>query len=363
VERKKMTPRDLTADQFAEKVFESVLGALDTWAMFVGDKFGLYHALAGGTTSQAGLAERTGMHPRYLREWLEHQVTAGVVEVEDASVDPEQRSYSLPEGQTEVLTDKDSLNFLAPFVRLVVAGGIQLPALLEAYRNGGGVSWAEYGPDMRTGQAEMNRPWFVNELGTSWFPAVPEIQQRLTAGAKIADVGCGEGWSSLAMALAYPDITVDGYDIDGPSMDAAREHADANGVSDRVTFHTVDPASTEVPTGYDMVTAFECIHDMSDPVGVLATMRQMVADDGIVVVMDEAVADAFGDSSEDVERLMYGFSMFVCLPDGMSHQPSVGTGTVMRPATLEKYAKEAGFSQVEVLPIENDLWRFYKLEL
>jgi 2-polyprenyl-3-methyl-5-hydroxy-6-metoxy-1,4-benzoquinol methylase len=164
------------------------------------------------------------------------------------------------------------------------------------------------------------------------------------------------------MALAYPSISVDGYDVDGPSMEAAGQHAEAAGVSDRVSFHTVDPASTDVETGYDLVTAFECIHDMSDPVGVLAKMRQMVADNGLVVVMDEAVADAFGESTDDVERLMYGFSMFVCLPDGMSHQPSVGTGTVMRPSTLEKYAQRAGFTEIEVLPIKNDLWRFYELK-
>jgi 2-polyprenyl-3-methyl-5-hydroxy-6-metoxy-1,4-benzoquinol methylase len=164
------------------------------------------------------------------------------------------------------------------------------------------------------------------------------------------------------MALAYPEITVDGYDVDEASMEAARQHAAAAGLSDRVSFHTVDPASTDVETGYDLVTAFECIHDMSDPVGVLAKMWRMVADDGIVIVMDEAVAHAFGDSTDDVERLMYGFSMFVCLPDGMSHQPTVGTGTVMRPSTLEKYATDAGFSGIEVLTIENDLWRFYELK-
>jgi 2-polyprenyl-3-methyl-5-hydroxy-6-metoxy-1,4-benzoquinol methylase len=302
------------------------------------------------------------MHERYLKEWLEHQVTGRLISVDDPKKNPDARVYSLPTGHAEVLTDRDSLSYLTPFVRLVVAGGIQLPALLDAYRTGGGVPWSQYGPDMRTGQAEMNRPWFVNELGTSWFPSVPSIQDKLTSGARVADVGCGEGWSSVAMALAYPEITVDGYDVDEASMEAARQHAAAAGLSDRVSFHTVDPASTDVETGYDLVTAFECIHDMSDPVGVLAKMWRMVADDGIVIVMDEAVAHAFGDSTDDVERLMYGFSMFVCLPDGMSHQPTVGTGTVMRPSTLEKYATDAGFSGIEVLTIENDLWRFYELK-
>jgi 2-polyprenyl-3-methyl-5-hydroxy-6-metoxy-1,4-benzoquinol methylase len=357
------TPIDhQTAEELSGRVFGAVLGALDTWAIYVGDKFGLYDLLAQGPSTQPKLSATSGMHVRYLSEWLEHQVTGGLLTVDDAGNASESRVYGLRPGHAEVLTDRDSLSYLTPFVRLFVAGGIQLPALLEAYRTGDGVSWSQYGPDMRTGQAEMNRPWFINELGSNWFPSVPSIQDKLTSGARVADVGCGEGWSSVAMALAYPSISVDGYDVDGPSMEAAGQHAEAAGVSDRVSFHTVDPASTDVETGYDLVTAFECIHDMSDPVGVLAKMRQMVADNGLVVVMDEAVADAFGESTDDVERLMYGFSMFVCLPDGMSHQPSVGTGTVMRPSTLEKYAQRAGFTEIEVLPIKNDLWRFYELK-
>jgi SAM-dependent methyltransferase len=351
-----------STEDFAGRVFESVLGALDTWAMYVGDKFGLYGLLADGDSTLPQLSSRSGMHERYLAEWLEHQATAGILVVDDPSNDPASRKYSLPEGHAEVLTDRDSLAYLTPFVRLVVAGGIQLPALLEAYRTGGGVSWSEFGTDMRTGQAEMNRPWYMNELGSSWFPSVPSLHQRLTDGARIADVGCGEGWSSIAIAAAYPQSKVDGYDVDAPSMEAARQHAEAAGLSDRVSFHTVDPSVSETSTGYDIVTAFECIHDMSDPVGVLSTMRKMVSEDGMVIVMDEAVGDAFGERTDEVERLMYGFSMFVCLPDGLSHQPSVGTGTVMRPSTLDGYAKAAGFSGIEVLPIETDLWRFYELK-
>lgn len=351
-----------TAEEFSERVFGAVLGALDTWAIYVGDKFGLYDLLAEASSTQSELSAGSGMHERYLTEWLEHQVTGGLLTVDDPGKDAESRVYSLPPGHAEVLTDRDSLAYLTPFVRLVVAGGIQLPVLLDAYRTGGGVSWSQYGPDMRTGQAEMNRPWFISEMGSTWFPSVPSIQDKLVSDARVADVGCGEGWSSVAMAQAYPDVTVDGYDVDEPSMAAARQHAAAAGVSDRVKFHIVDPASAEVETGYDLVTAFECIHDMPDPVGVLAKMRQMVADDGVVLVMDEAVGDAFGEQTDDVERLMYGFSMFVCLPDGMSHQPSVGTGTVMRPSTLEKYAQQAGFAGIEVLPIDNDLWRFYELK-
>lgn len=346
------------------RIFESVLGMLDAWAIYLGDKLGLYDALAqSGPMTRDELVAQTGTHWRYVTEWLEQQVTTGILAVDDASASHDSRVYSLPESHREVLVDRDSLNFLTPFVRLVTAGGIQLPSLVEVYRTGGGVSWERYGPDMRTGQAEMNRPWFINALGTDWFPSVPELHGRLQVpDARVADIGCGEGWSSISIAKAYPDLTVDGFDIDEASIVAARENASVEGVADRVRFHHVDGSGIEGEADYDLVTLFECVHDMPQPVGVLSTARRLVKEDGHVVVMDEAVGDAFGDRVDEVERLMYGFSLFVCLPDGMSHEGSVGTGTVMRPEKLAEYAESAGFGGVSVLPIDNDLWRFYSLE-
>lgn len=356
------TSPDMGTDAFAERLFEAALGAIDLWAIYLGSKFGAYDALAThGPLTRNGFAARTGMHRRYAHEWLEQQVTTGILSVDDPTASPDERRYSLPAGHAEVLTDRDSLAYLDPFVRLLVAGGVQLPALLEAYESGDGVSWAQFGADMRTGQAEMNRPWFLHELGSSWFPAVPSLHEILNTGGRVADVGCGEGWSAIAIATAYPNVTVDGFDIDEPSIEAARRNAAAEGVADRVTFHHVDAGSVQPAGDYDVVTAFECIHDMPYPVDVLRTMRALAGDDGEVVVMDEAVGEAFGERTDEVERLMYGFSLFVCLPDGLSHPDSVGTGTVMRPDTLREYAWAAGFSDIEVLPIDNDLWRFYRL--
>ncbi len=355
--------RDNTTEAFASRVFDAVLGAIDAWSIFVGDKLGLYRTLASdGPMTESELAARSAMNGRYAREWLEQQVTTGILQVDDPMLPPDQRTYSIPDGHKEVLTDSESLSFLTPFVRLVVAGGLQMPKLLEAYKTGGGVSWAEFGEDMRTGQAEMNRPWFLSELGTSWFPSVPSLHEKLVAGARVADIGCGEGWSSIAMARAYPNSTIEGFDIDVPSIESARKHASAEGLTERLTFHATDAGTLDNKGKYDVVTAFECIHDLSDPISVLKSMHLICSDDGQVVVMDEAVGDHFGDQEDEVERLMYGFSMFVCLPDGMSHQPTVGTGTVFRKSTLDRYASEAGFTQVDVLPIANDLWRFYDLK-
>ncbi|MBA3369341.1 MAG: class I SAM-dependent methyltransferase [Geodermatophilaceae bacterium] len=348
--------------ELSQRLFDAALGGIDMWSVYVGENLGLYAALAQrGSLTGAELAASAQIHPRYAIEWLEQQAVTGILEVNDADLPGDQRRYALPEAHAEVLTDPDSLNYVAPFMRLMTAAGMQLSALLEAYRTGGGVGWPQYGPDMRTGQAEMNRPWFLGALGTDWFPAVPDLDQRLRDGARVADIGCGEGWSSIAMALAYPAAAVDGYDLDEPSVQAARAHAEQAGVSGRVRYFAGDAAATDRDGAYDVVTAFECIHDLANPVDVLATMRRLVKPDGQVIVMDERVAERFPGRGDDIERLMYGFSLFVCLPDGLSHSPSAGTGTVMRPDTLRRYAEQAGFSGLEVLPIENDLWRFYRL--
>jgi 2-polyprenyl-3-methyl-5-hydroxy-6-metoxy-1,4-benzoquinol methylase len=180
-------------------------------------------------------------------------------------------------------------------------------------------------------------------------------------GARIADVGSGGGWSTIALARAYPEATIDGIDVDAASVDMARKNAAGAGVADRATFTHADAAGLTDST-YDAVFAFECVHDMPRPVDVLAAVERALAPDGFVVVMDEAVAETFSAPGNDLERIMYGFSLLVCLPDGMSSPPSAGTGTVMRPDTLRRYARDAGLAQFEILPIEDfGFWRFYRL--
>ncbi len=180
-------------------------------------------------------------------------------------------------------------------------------------------------------------------------------------GTRIADIGSGGGWSTIALARAYPQAEVEGWDVDEPSVKLARDNAADAGLADRVRFYGADAAGLG-ENAYDAIFAFECIHDMSRPVEVLAGMRRALREGGTVVVMDEAVADSFSVPGDDVEKLMYGFSLFICLPDGMSSQPSAGTGTVMRPDTLRSYARQAGFRDIETLPIEDfGFWRFYRL--
>ncbi len=352
----------MQTDELADRLFTSVLGTLDILTVHIGDQFGLYDLLHGsGPLDVDEVAQRSGMHPRYVREWLEQQAVAGLIDVDDPARDAESRRYWLSDDHAAVLSDPDSLSFFTPFARMVAAAAVQLPALQEAYRSGGGVGWQRFGPLMRTAQAEANRPLYLGLLGSEWLPALPEVHRVLSDGGEVADVGCGEGWSSIGIALAYPHARVSGFDVDPASIDAARRHAASRGVGDRVTFHLVDGAAVAETGSYDVVTAFECIHDMPDPVSVLGNARRLVRDGGTVMVMDERVPEAFTGPGDPVEQLMYGISMLVCLPDGLSHADSVGTGTVMRRATLLSYARDAGFADVEVLPIEHEMFRFYRL--
>ena len=177
----------------------------------------------------------------------------------------------------------------------------------------------------------------------------------------MADVACGAGWSAIGIARAYPKVRVDGLDLDGPSIDLARANVATAGLADRITMTVRDAADPALAGRYDLATIFESLHDMSRPVEVLRACRQLLAPGGSVLVVDERVADAFSAPGDQVERLMYGFSVLCCLPAGMADQPSAGTGTVMRTATLRRYAAEAGFRATEVLPIANDIFRFYRL--
>jgi ubiquinone/menaquinone biosynthesis C-methylase UbiE len=209
----------------------------------------------------------------------------------------------------------------------------------------------------------MNRVQYVNLLGTVWLPAIPEVHERLLRepAARVADVACGVGWSSLSLARAYPLVRVDGYDVDDASVRLADANAAAEGLADRVSFDAREAAALPDDGRYDLVLVFEAIHDMAQPVDALRAMRAAAAPDGAVLVVDERAADTFAAPGDAVERMLYGWSVFHCLPVGLAEQPSVATGTAMRRSTLEGYARDAGFSAVEVLPIESDFWRFYRL--
>ena len=345
-------------------MFTSVVNALEVYCVYIGDRLGYYRALhEHGPMTAPELAERAGTNERYTREWLEQQATAGYLACDNADAQTNERRFRLPDGYAAVLVDPESLIGAASLAQILVGTVSTLPQLLEAFRTGDGVPYADYGEDLHEGQARANRPAFTHLLAQEWIAAMPDIDARLQADppARVADIGMGQGWSSIAIARAYPRTRIDGFDLDEASVAAARENVRVAGVEDRVAMHARDAGDPALAGQYDFALAVECIHDMADPVAVLSAMRRLVGPGGTVLIVDERVPDAFAPNGDEVERTMYGFSVLHCLPVGMAETPSVETGTVMRRPTFRRYAERAGFSQIAELPVEHDTFRFYRL--
>lgn len=361
-----MTDNDV--DALGERLLTAGLGMTQMLSIHIGDRLGWYRALADGAArTSTELAAATSTDERYAREWLEQQAVFGLLEATDAADGPPDpaaraaaRTFRMSSAAAEVLTDEHSLTYLAPFARSLTAAALRMPELLEAYRSGGGVGWAAYGDDMREAQADMNRPWFESRLADA-LRTIPELRAALERpGARIAEIGFGGGHASIALALGFQDAAIEGFDVDEASVTLARRNAEEAGVADRIEFHLAN--GSELAGTFDVVFAFECVHDMPQPVPVLAAARAALAPGGVMIVVDEAVADEFSAPGDETEQLMYGFSLLVCLPDGRSHTPSEATGTVMRRSTLESYAHRAGYASVDVLPIEGfAAFRFYAL--
>lgn len=359
-------PDPAQREAFVGRLFGALIGAMELFTIYFGYRLGFYDVLREGHSFTAPeLAYRTHTDRRQVLEWLEQQAAAGILEVVDVSAEADDCRFWLPAAHAEVLTDERSLSYLLPFARFAVGLAQPMDLLIDSFRTGKGVQWADFGADMREGQAAQNRPAFERTLGTDWLPAIPEIDARLRADgpARVADIACGAGWSTLAIARAYPNTRVDGYDLDGPSIELARASLALEPVAmtERVSFSEADIADPDLAGSYDLVTIFEALHDMTKPVAALTTIRQLLAPGGSLFIVDERSEDTFIAPAPEMERLFYGFSVLCCLPAGLVDEGSAGTGTVLRTATLERYAREAGFGTVEVLPIEHDAFRFYRL--
>ncbi len=348
----------------ADRLMTASLGLLDVLAVALGDRLGYYRCLVKhGRMTSAELATATGTAERYTREWLEQQAVTGLLDVDDTPDQPGRRLFRPAPGVAEVLADPDNLLYLAPLARQLAAAARQVPAIADAARTGNGVPWAVYGTDMRESEADLNRPAYLQLLADDWLGALPDVQARLRADppARVADVGCGAGWSAIGLAQGYPRIHVDAYDLDPASVQLARGNVAAAGLADRVRVHETDIGRVEPDEPYTLVTAFECLHDLPYPVAALTAMRHLAGPTGTVLIGDMKVADTFTAPGDEIERLMYGFSLLICLPDSLSSYGSEATGTVLRETVLRGYATQAGYAAVETLPIEHDLWRFYRL--
>ncbi len=349
-------------EALVSRLSDSTLAFLEILTLYIGDRLGLYAALAeAGPATSTELAARTGTHERYVREWLEQQAASGLLEVDDPDAAAQARRFRLPPGHAEVLVDRESLHYQAARPKSLLAVARRLPAVLEAFRTGGGVQGDD--AEAREAQAELGRVRFLRLLASAWLPVVPDVHARLLAepGARVADLGCGGGWSAIALARAYPRARVDGFDLDALAIALAQRNAAEAGVESRVRFFVRDAADPSLQGSYDLAIAFETLHDMPRPTEALATMRRLVGESGAVIVADEKVNESFQAPADANTRLGYGWSVLSCLSSAMAGENPAGTGAVMRPSVFGRYARAAGFREVEILPIEDDLWRFYRL--
>ncbi len=353
--------QDLEAGgQLMGRLFEALLGAMELSTVKLGSQLGLYDALARPRTA-GEVAVETGIDARYAREWLEQQAICGLVDVATEG-DAETRRYVTSPAQRLVLADSDSPVYATSMALLLGGVSSALHLLPEAFRQGTGVSFGEYGDDVRLGQGLFNRGAFLGQLTQEWIPAMPAVAGLLARkDASALDLGSGVGWSSIALAQAFDGLSVLGVDSDDASVMDARSHAANAGLGTRVRFEVTD-ADTDLGEGaHDVAFFFEALHDMAHPVQALAAARRALRPGGRVVVMDERAEEEFAPGGSEIERLLATASVLHCLPVGMSQPGSAGTGALFRPDTMRRYAAEAGFAEVEVAPIEHDMFRFYVL--
>jgi 2-polyprenyl-3-methyl-5-hydroxy-6-metoxy-1,4-benzoquinol methylase len=259
-----------------------------------------------------------------------------------------------------VLVVEDHPSHLAPLAQMVAGVGGALAEVVDAYRTGGGVAYPRFGPAFRAGQSGINRPAFLTDLVSAWIPAMPDLHDALrTSRLRVADVGCGGGWSSVAMAGAFPRAEVIGYDADEASIADARRNAADAGAPAR--FAVRDAAGIAADGPFDLVLVLEALHDMARPVEALRAMRAALARGGSVLVADEKVADRFHAPGDELERLMYGWSIVHCLPVAMSESPSAAIGTVIRADTVFELAAAAGLPRAEIVPVDGGFFRLYRL--
>jgi SAM-dependent methyltransferase len=333
-------PLDLEKlQQFVFRAVDEVGATLNTALVVMGDKLGLYREMAGsGPVTPAELAERTGCAERYVREWLNAQAAGGYVEYEADS-----GRYVLPPEQAIALTDEESPAYLPGFFQMALGSVNDSPRIAQAARTGEGVGWHDHVHDVHEGCERFFRPGYNANLVESWLPALAGVVEKLERGARVADVGCGHGASTIVMANAFPNSSFIGTDYHDGSIATARERAEAAGVDDRVTFE-VAPASSYAGAAYDLVTMFDCLHDMGDPVGAARHVRQSLASDGTWMIVEPFAGDRVEENLNPVGRAYYAFSTLLCTPASLSQEVGLALGAQAGEARIRDVVERAGFT-------------------
>jgi 2-polyprenyl-3-methyl-5-hydroxy-6-metoxy-1,4-benzoquinol methylase len=326
--------------QFVFRAVDEVGATLNTALVVMGDRLGLYRALAGaGPLSPAELAERTGAAERYIREWLNAQAAGGYVEY-----DPDSGCYTLPPEQAVALTDPDSPAYLPGFFQIALGSMLDSPKIVEAARSGAGFGWHEHVHDVHEGCERFFRPGYNTNLISGWLPALDGVVAKLERGALVADVGCGYGASTILMAQAFPNSTFAGSDYHNGSIETARHHAGEAGVTGRVSFETA-PAAAYSGTGYDLVTMFDCLHDMGDPVGAARHVRGTLKPDGTWMIVEPHAGDRVEENFNPVGRAFYSFSTLLCTPASLSQEVGLALGAQAGEARIRDVVTAGGFTR------------------
>jgi 2-polyprenyl-3-methyl-5-hydroxy-6-metoxy-1,4-benzoquinol methylase len=324
---------------FMGKVVGDMGAAISTAMVVIGDRLGLYRAMAKGGPMTAGeLAAATGCNQRYVSEWLNNQAAGGYVTYDAAT-----KKFALPPEQGMALADEGSPFFVAGAFQLIAAALKAEPRIKENFRTGKGMEWGEHDPELFEGTERFFRPNYVGNLVSNWIPALDGVEAKLKRGAKVADVGCGHGASTLLMAQAYPNSTFVGFDYHAPSIETCRRRAKAAGVEGRATFQTA--GSTDFPgSGYDLVACFDCLHDMADPLACAKQVRKSLADDGTWMIVEPFASDKPEENHTPVGRVYYAASTLICVPCSLAqHGPALGAQAGA--ARLKQVVEAGGFKR------------------
>jgi SAM-dependent methyltransferase len=335
--------REPNPDKLNELVGKLVgdLGAAIAGAsILLGDRLGIYKAMADGTAVTSWqLAKKTGLHERYIREWLSGQAASGYLDYH-----ADNNTFSLSPEQAMAFAEEGSSAFFAGAFDIVQSIYLDEPKVAEAFRTGKGVGWHEHSKCLFSGNERFSRPRYNANLVQNWIPALDGVEAKLKSGAKVADVGCGNGTSTIVMAKAYPKSQFFGFDYYQPSLDRAANLAKQAGVGDRIVFEQASAMDFPV-RGYDLVAFFDCLHDMGDPVGAGRHVKQALAQDGVWMIVEPFAHDNLKDNLNPVGRVLYGASTFICTPASLSQEVALGLGAQAGERRLRQVASEAGFTR------------------
>jgi 2-polyprenyl-3-methyl-5-hydroxy-6-metoxy-1,4-benzoquinol methylase len=327
-------------EQFLGQAVTDIGAAMNGVLVMMGGELGLWKALAGaGPVSCAEIAEKSGVAERYVREWASAQAASGYLEY-DADAD----TFTLPPEQAMAFADEDSPVYLLGGYHLISSAFKDREKIQERFRTGDGFGWHEHDPELFLGTEQFFRPGYRAHLVAEWIPALEGMDEKLRGGAKVADIGCGHGISTILMAQAYPESTFHGYDYHDASIERARQIAEAEGVSGNTEFERA--SAKEFPgDGYDLVCFFDCLHDMGDPVGALEHVRESIDDDGTVMLVEPFAADSLTENLNPVGRVYYAASTLICTPSSLDQEVGLGLGAQAGEERLREVAEKAGFTR------------------